>query len=310
MNGSVPGGPGGEAIPSCAPGQQERRELLHVDCASHVYPDGTRGIHELCFRVYEGEIVALCGPNGAGKSTLIEHLNGLLQPSSGRVTVLGKETGGKGGAELWRFVGVVFQRSDDQLFAPTVLDDVMFGPLNLGLPKDQATRRARDALAAVGAPDLEAKMPAYLSGGQKRLVAIAGILAMDPLIIAFDEPTSDLDPVHGAVIEGIIRDLRDRRGKSVVLATHDLDLASRIAERVCLVKGGSLIADGSPREIFYNQDLLKAAGLLEPAPVRFFRDLCREYGIETTDRPLTLEEISRSPVFSRYGEGSGRKKLE
>ena len=310
MNGSVPGGPGGEGIPSCAPGQQERRELLHVDCASHVYPDGTRGIHELCFRVYEGEIVALCGPNGAGKSTLIEHLNGLLQPSSGRVTVLGKETGGKGGPELWRFVGVVFQRSDDQLFAPTVLDDVMFGPLNLGLPPDQATRRARDALAAVGAPDLEAKMPAYLSGGQKRLVAIAGILAMDPLIIAFDEPTSDLDPVHGAVIEGIIRDLRDRRGKSVVLATHDLDLASRIADRVCLVKGGSLIADGSPREIFYNQDLLKAAGLLEPAPVRFFRDLCREYGIETTDRPLTLEEISRSPVFSRYGEGSGRKKLE
>jgi cobalt/nickel transport system ATP-binding protein len=310
MNGSVPGGSGGESIPPCAPGQPERRELLHVDCASHVYPDGTRGIHELCFRVYEGEIVALCGPNGAGKSTLIEHLNGLLQPSSGRVTVLGKETGGKGGPELWRLVGVVFQRSDDQLFAPTVLDDVMFGPLNLGLPPDQAARRARDALAAVGAPDLEAKMPAYLSGGQKRLVAIAGILAMDPLIIAFDEPTSDLDPVHAVVIEGIIRDLRDRRGKSVVLATHDLELAARLADRVCLVKGGSLIADGSPREIFYHRDLLREAGLLEPAPVRFFRDLCGKYGIDSPDRPLTLEEISRSPILSGHGEGKGGKKLE
>ena len=308
MTGSVPGGPG-EGIPHCPPARPERGELLHVDCASHVYPDGTRGIHELCFRVYEGEIIALCGPNGAGKSTLIEHLNGLLTPSSGRVTVLGKETGAKEGPELWRLVGVVFQRSDDQLFAPTVLDDVMFGPLNLGLPPDQAARRARDALAAVGASDLETKMPAYLSGGQKRLVAIAGILAMDPLIIAFDEPTSDLDPVHGAIIEGIIRDLRDRRGKSVVFATHDLDLASRLADRVCLVKGGSLIADGNPREIFYNRDLLREAGLLEPAPVQFFRDLCERYGIETTDRPLTLEEISRLPVFSRQGESppAGKK---
>jgi cobalt/nickel transport system ATP-binding protein len=276
-----------------------------VDCASHVYPDGTKGIHELCFRVYEGEIVALCGPNGAGKSTLIEHLNGLLRPSSGRVMVLGKEAGGKGGPELWRLVGVVFQRSDDQLFAPTVLDDVMFGPLNLGLPPDRAALRARDALAAVGAADLEAKMPAYLSGGQKRLVAIAGILAMDPLVIAFDEPTSDLDPVHGAVIEAIIRDLRDRQGKSVVLATHDLELASRLADRVCLVKGGSLIADGSPRDIFYNRDLLTEAGLREPAPVRFFRDLCAQYGIEIPDRPVTLEEISRLPVFSRHGEKLG-----
>jgi cobalt/nickel transport system ATP-binding protein len=281
-----------------------------VDCASHVYPDGTRGIHELCFRVYKGEIVALCGPNGAGKSTLIEHLNGLLQPSSGRVTVLGKETGGKGIPELWRLVGVVFQRSDDQLFAPTVLDDVMFGPLNLGLPPDQAARRARDALAAVGAPDLETKMPAYLSGGQKRLVAIAGILAMDPPIIVFDEPTSDLDPVHGAVIEGIIRDLRDQRGKSVVIATHDLELASRLANRVCLVKGGSLIAEGSPREIFYDRDLLREAGLLEPSTVRFFRDLCREYGIDSPDRPLTLEEVARSSAFSGHRESPGRKKLE
>jgi len=310
MNGMVRGPPAGDALPLCAPPRPERRELLHVDCASHVYPDGTQGIHGMCFRIYEGEIVALCGPNGAGKSTLIEHLNGLLQPSSGRVLVLGQETGAGRGQELWRLVGVVFQRSDDQLFAPTVLDDVMFGPVNLGLAPEQAAAAAREALGAVGAGDLEEKMPAYLSGGQKRLVAIAGILAMNPRIIAFDEPTSDLDPVHSAAIEGIIRDLRDTRGKSVVIATHDLDLAARLADRVCLVKDGSIIAEGDPRQIFYNRALLHEAGLLEPPFVRFFRDLCRDGGTDPSDRPLTLEEVARSCVRLLKGEGARGKKLE
>ncbi|MDD1656678.1 MAG: ATP-binding cassette domain-containing protein [Methanomicrobiales archaeon] len=300
----------GEILPPCAPPRPEQRELLHVDCASHVYPDGTQGIHGMCFRVYEGEIVALCGPNGAGKSTLIEHLNGLLQPSSGRVTVLGKDAGTGGEQELWRLVGVVFQRSDDQLFAPTVLDDVMFGPVNLGLAPEQAAAIARKALAAVGAGDLEGKMPAYLSGGQKRLVAIAGILAMNPRIIAFDEPTSDLDPVHCAIIEQIIRDLRDRRGISVVIATHDLDLAARLADRVCLVKNGSITAEGDPRAIFYNAPLLRDAGLLEPSFVGFYRDLCRARGIDPADRPLTREEVAQSCQCMTAGEDPARKKLE
>ncbi|MDD1653651.1 MAG: ATP-binding cassette domain-containing protein [Methanomicrobiales archaeon] len=300
----------GEILPPCGPARPERRELLHVDCASHVYPDGTQGIHGMCFRVYEGEIVALCGPNGAGKSTLIEHLNGLLQPSAGRVTVLGKDTGKGGDPELWRVVGVVFQRSDDQLFAPTVRDDVMFGPVNLGLTPDQAAAAARDALAAVGAGALEGKMPAYLSGGEKRLVAIAGILAMNPRIIAFDEPTADLDPVHSAIIEQIIRDLRDRRGISVVLATHDLDLAARLADRVCLVKDGSITAEGDPRAIFYDEPLLRDAGLREPPFVAFYRDLCRSQGIDPAGRPLTPGEVARLCRCAPAGEPAERKKLE
>jgi len=291
MNGSVPGGPGGEGIPSCAPGQQERRELLHVDCASHVYPDGTRGIHELCFRVYEGEIVALCGPNGAGKSTLIEHLNGLLQPSSGRVTVLGKETGGKGGPELWRFVGVVFQRSDDQLFAPTVLDDVMFGPLNMGLSPDAAKTAAMEALEAVGAKDLTGKLPNYLSGGQKRLVSLAGILAMKPRVIALDEPTSDLDPVHSDIVEHLIFDLKNRFGISVVIATHDLDLAARIADRICLVRQGSVVAEGEPAEIFYDEVLLHETGLKSPQIVRVYLAYCQMLGIAVNYHPITIEQM-------------------
>src|SRR5512137_1541737 len=133
--------------PHC-PHIDKERELIHVDCASHVYPDGSVGIHEMCFYVQKNEIVALCGPNGSGKSTLIEHLNGLLTPSQGEIWVGGRSITKGERTDLWKEVGVVFQRSDDQLFAPTVLDDVMFGPLNLGLTRPEAHAAAISALEA------------------------------------------------------------------------------------------------------------------------------------------------------------------
>src|SRR5512136_1649672 len=201
--------------PHCPPVDYDR-ELIHVDCASHQYRDGSVGIHDMCFHVMKDEIVAICGPNGSGKSTLIEHLNGLLLPSPGTIWVNGRTIGGGEQAGLWKEVGVVFQRSDDQLFAPTVLDDVMFGPLNLGLSPEAARAAALEALGAVGAADLIHKLPNYLSGGQKRLVSIAGILAMKPQIMALDEPTSDLDPIHSAMIEKLIVEFKERFGISVV----------------------------------------------------------------------------------------------
>jgi cobalt/nickel transport system ATP-binding protein len=249
--------------PHC-PHVDKDRELIHVDCASHIYPDGSVGIHEMCFYVQKNEIVALCGPNGSGKSTLIEHLNGLLTPSEGNIAVNGRSITSGERTDLWREVGVVFQQSDDQLFAPTVLDDVMFGPLNMGMSREAALNAATGALEAVGAADLVQKLPNYLSGGQKRLVSIAGILAMKPRIIALDEPTSDLDPVHSGMIEGLILGLRQRFGISVVIATHDLDLAARIADRVCLVRKGSVSAEGTPAEIFYDEELLQETGLKPP----------------------------------------------
>lgn len=268
-----------------------RREIIHVDCASHVYPDGSVGIHRMCFRVLEKEIVALCGRNGSGKSTLIEHVNGLLRPSEGKVVVNGCTIGTAQTTDLWKEVGVVFQRSDDQLFAPTVLDDVMFGPLNLGMNAEQAKEAAQAALAAVGAEMLTARLPAYLSGGEKRLVSIAGILAMRPKIIALDEPTSDLDPVHAAMIEDLIRKLRDKFGISIVIATHDLDLAARLADRVCLVKAGSICAEGSPEEIFYNDALIRSAWLLPPATARVYRSYCERSGLPADRRPLTVDQL-------------------
>jgi cobalt/nickel transport system ATP-binding protein len=276
--------------PHC-PHVDRERELIHVDCASHVYPDGSVGIHEMCFYVQKNEIVALCGPNGSGKSTLIEHLNGLLTPSKGNIAVNGKVISSGDHSDLWREVGVVFQQSDDQLFAPTVLDDVMFGPLNMGMTREEALNAGTQALEAVGAADLVQKLPNYLSGGQKRLISIAGILAMKPLIIAMDEPTSDLDPVHSGMIEGLIRDLKQRYGISVVLATHDLDLAARVADRVCLVRKGSVFAEGTPAEIFYDEELLNETGLLPPQIVTVYRAYCQMQGIPADQHPINIEEM-------------------
>jgi cobalt/nickel transport system ATP-binding protein len=266
-------------------------ELIHVDCACHSYPDGSVGIHDMCFSVRKNEIVALCGPNGTGKSTLIEHLNGLLLPSPGTVWVNGRVITGGEQTDLWKEVGLVFQHTDDQLFAPTVLDDVMFGPLNLGLSPADARERAMEALEAVGAEGLVGKLPNYLSGGQKRLIVIAGILAMKPMVIAMDEPTSDLDPVHAGMIEKIILGLKVRHGISVVIATHDLDLAARIADRVCLVRDGSVFAEGTPREIFYDTDLIREAGLELPVTVRTYLDYCTAAGIAPREFPVRHDEL-------------------
>lgn len=265
-------------------------ELIHVDCASHRYPDGSIGIHEMCFRVLKDEVVALCGPNGSGKSTLIEHLNGLLKPSSGRVTVLGKAASTAEG-DIWKEVGVVFQKSDDQLFAPTVLDDVMFGPINMGMGIDEARSEAMEALRAVGAESLASKMPSYLSGGQKRLVCIAGVLAMKPKVIAMDEPTSDLDPSHSDMIENIILDLKKNHGISIVVATHDMDMAARLADRICIVKGGSIIAEGLPSEIFYDHRLLEEAGLKQPGVARIYESIGPIMSLDPGRHPLNADEL-------------------
>jgi cobalt/nickel transport system ATP-binding protein len=245
----------------------------------------------MCFSVMKNEIVTICGPNGSGKSTLIEHLNGLLVPSRGEVVVNGRSITVGGKENLWKEVGVVFQRSDDQLFAPTVIDDVMFGPLNLGKSPEAAREAAMTALNAVGAGDLIHKLPNYLSGGQKRLVSIAGVLAMKPRIIAMDEPTSDLDPVHGEMVERLILELKHKYEISVVIATHDLDLAARIADRVCLVKNGMVFAEGTPAEIFYDASLIAEAGLREPQLVRIYLEWCALRGVHPAGRPIQMDSL-------------------
>jgi cobalt/nickel transport system ATP-binding protein len=271
---------------SCKVCPDEETAIVHVDCVTHKYPDGTEGIHNMCFRVFPREIVALCGPNGAGKSTLIEHINGLMLPDVGRVKVFDQDIDRSNVAAIRKMVGLVFQDADSQLFSPTVLDDVMFGPLNLGLTPQEARKRAEWALEVVGMKEIN-KIPHYLSGGQKRLVAIAGVIAMQPKILVADEPTGDLDPSNAGRIEGLLRSLRDQYGMSVVVALHDMDMAARLADRVCIVRDGAIIAEGRPEEMLYDEELLKSAGLELPAVARLHKDL----GLDSKMRPLSLAEL-------------------
>jgi len=265
--------------------------LLHLDCLSHVYSDGTVGIHELCFKVMPNEIISICGPNGSGKSTLLEHLNGILLPTDGEILLNGEKISKGNVDKLRRAVGLVFQDADSQLIAPTVLDDVMFGPINNGVPQPEAKEVAEWALGLVGFTELK-KIPHYLSGGEKRLVAIAGIIAMKPRIIVVDEPTSDLDPVNAEKIELLLKKLRDELGLSVVISTHDMDLAARIADRIYLLKKGSVVAEGDPRDLFYNDAILEEVRLKPPMVVRIYKAMVMERVLGEGHRPITQAELA------------------
>jgi cobalt/nickel transport system ATP-binding protein len=197
-------------------------------------------------------------------------------------------------AGIWRDVGIVFQRSDDQLFAPTVLDDVMFGPINMGVSIEEARAAAVDALKAVGAENLSDKIPSYLSGGQKRLVSIAGVLAMKPKVIAMDEPTSDLDSLHAEMVENIILNLKNNHGISIVVATHDLDMAARISDRICIVKDGSIITEGKPSSIFYDKNLIEMSGLRQPKVVQIYEGITKNLGIDMENYPITADELIKT----------------
>ncbi len=275
-------------LSACEFRELEEDELIHVDCLEHVYPDGTSSLHNVCFSLFKGEIVVICGANGAGKSTLVEHLNGLIKPRVGRLVVLNHEVSQKTG--VITEVGLVFQDSDSQVFAPTVLDDVMFGPLNKGLTNEAAQQAATSALERIGAGHLINRIPYYLSKGEKRLVAIAGVLAMNPEVIVADEPTSDLDPLHSRQIESVLSELKTHSGISIVIATHDMDLAARIADRIYVIAEGQVIATGTPRDIFYNKSVLGRANLNQPTAVRLYERLCQA-GPASDFKPVTEHDL-------------------
>jgi len=263
-----------------------RTPLVDLRCESHTYPDGTVGMHDVDFSVYPDEVVALVGGNGAGKSTLLEHLNATLVPDEGELVVDGVSITGDDSAHARRAVGFVFQDADTQLVAPTVLDDVMFGLRNYGVPAEEARRRAREALATVDAVYLEDRVPHYLSGGEKRLVGLAGVLVLDPSVIVLDEPLAGLDPERSRLVADRIRRVHED-GISVVLSTHDLEFAAEIADRVCVMADGNVVGCGTPREVFYDDALLDRANLHPPSPVR----LARETGIDVRSRPVTEAEL-------------------
>ena len=226
----------------------------------YAYPDGTPALRGLDLHIAHGEAVAVVGANGAGKSTLLLHLNGLLLPSQGEVRIDGLPVARATLARVRRNVGFVFQDADDQLFMPTVQDDVAFGPSNQGLSAQQVQARVDAALDAVGATHLAKRAPYRLSGGEKRATAIAGVLAMEPSILVLDEPSSGFDPAGRRRLIGLLRSFTQTR----VIATHDLDLVLEVCERVLVLHHGRVEADGAPNELFADPDLLRRCHLEPP----------------------------------------------
>lgn len=234
--------------------------LVELRGASFRYPDGTAALQDLSVRIVHGESVALIGANGAGKSTLLGLINGLLLPSAGEVFVGDLPVTPRTLPQIHRTVGYVFQDADDQLFMPTVFDDVAFGPLNLGMDEAQARAQAERALHTVGAGHLAQRAPYRLSGGEKRAVAIAGVLAMAPSILVLDEPSSGLDAAARRRLIGLLGSFSHTR----IIATHDLDLALDVCTRVLVLHEGRLVADGAPAQIFDDGAALARCGLEPP----------------------------------------------
>ena len=267
----------------------ETREILYE------YPDGTKALEDVNFKAENGKIIALLGPNGAGKSTLFLHFNGILEPSSGEVRVNGRPISydKKELMKVRQEVGIVFQNPDDQLFAPTVMEDVAFGPMNIGLSKDEVDKRVKNALKRVGMEGFEKKPPHHLSGGQKKRVTIAGILAMKPKIMVLDEPTSGLDPRGASQIMRLLYELNEE-GMTIIISTHDVDLVPLYASTVYIISHGNIIKEGSPQTVFSDVETIRNANLRLPRIAHLMEILNKEDHVSFgKPYPLTIGEARR-----------------
>ncbi len=243
---------------------------IHVDRLSYAYSQGRRALDGVSFEVRAGECVGLVGPNGAGKTTLFLCLAGVLGRKGGAVRVAGLDPADRGQRRLLpAHLGIVFQDSDDQLFNATVFDDVAFGPLNLGLPADEVRRRVSEALGRVGLTGFEERVPFHLSGGEKRRVALAGVLAMRPEVLLLDEPSIHLDPRGRRDFIRLIQGLEVTR----LIASHDLELILQTCRRCLVLDAGRVVAEGATREVLADAALMEAHGLEVPYSLRTPRGL-------------------------------------
>jgi len=229
------------------------RIMIDVDNISFTYPDGHAVLKGLSCQIRQGEKVALIGPNGAGKSTFMSHLNGVQLATSGRVVIDGIEVGKTTLREVRRKVGIVFQDPDDQLFCPTVFDDVAFGPLNLGLDKAEIEARVKEALHVVGLEGFEERSSFHLSFGERKRLALATVLSYQPEILVFDEPSTNMDPMNRRKLINWLK----QSDKTILLCTHDLDIALEVCDRCMMLTDGRIIADGPSKKILYDRQLLE-----------------------------------------------------
>ena len=258
---------------------------------SYTYPDGTHALKNINMDIYKGQKVAIMGPNGAGKSTLFSHFNGLTEPTSGHVEIDGKAIKYDKDTllEVRQKVGIVFQDPNDQLFAPTVKEDVAFGPMNLGLDYEEVEKRVSEALTMVGMEQYMDKTPHHLSGGQQKRVAIAGIIAMRPEIMILDEPTAGLDPEGVEKVLSILNELNNE-GMSIVISSHDIEMVNEFAEKIFVLNEGEILESGDKNEIFSNKELLKTAHLKAPITTEILYTLKEKgYNVDTTK--ISIDEV-------------------
>ena len=274
-----------------------------VERLTHIYNPGTPtarvALHDVSLRIEEGSCAAIVGVTGSGKSTLVQHFNGLLRPTSGRIEVHDVEVSphaGKGAdlRELRRRVGLLFQFPEAQLFAPTIFDDVAFGPRQLGLDEATVRRRVRQALASVALEDDDAfisRSPFALSGGQRRRVALAGVLAMKPRVLVLDEPSAGLDAEARDELYERLVDLRTRDGLTIVLVSHDMGEVARLADTLFILSHGELKLSGSPDALFRRTGEIAACGLLPP-PLAQVTALASTYQLPLSPPHLTIDDLA------------------
>ena len=273
---------------------------IKFESVNHIYNANTpmerRALYNIEFDVPKGQFLAIIGHTGSGKSTLIQHMNGLLKPSSGNIKVGDKviksDDKNRDLREIRQHVGLVFQFPEYQLFEETIERDIIFGPMNYGVSEEEAIRRAHDVIQMVGLYiEMLGRSPFNLSGGQMRRVAIAGILAMDPDILVLDEPTAGLDPRGQFEIMEMFYKLNKEYGKTIVLVTHDMDLVAKYAEEVIVMNKGVLTIKGTPKNVFKQVDLLRTCGITLPIPSQNYYKLLERLNVDVDNLPLTEEEF-------------------
>lgn len=256
------------------------------------------------FRAYPGEYVGIIGHTGSGKSTLIQHLNGLLKPTSGQVLLHGQDIWAKP-KEIRRVrfkVGMVFQYPEYQLFEETVYKDIAFGPTNMRLDAKEIDRRVHEAAYFVGLTDDQLnKSPFELSGGQKRRVAIAGVIAMEPEVLILDEPTAGLDPIGRESILRNIRDYHDARNATIIIVSHSMEETAKTVDRIVVINDGTIPFDGTPREVFSHGDELRRMGLNTPQLTRVLQQL-KALGVDVDDSIYTMEDARRA-ILNLWNKG-------
>ena len=285
---------------------------LELKNVSYTYGKGTvfevNALSDINLAIEEGQFIGVIGHTGSGKSTLIQHFNALMQPTEGKVLFEGEDIWGEkyDRRALRSKVGLVFQYPEHQLFEADVLSDVAFGPKNQGLSKEEAEARAREALTQVGFPEkFYGHSPFELSGGQKRRVAIAGVLAMNPKVLILDEPTAGLDPKGRDEILDQISYLHEERGITIILVSHSMEDVARYADRLIVVNDGKIPYDGTPREVFTHYEELEKIGLAAPQITYIMHDLAAK-GIAVDVHATTVDEAKKSILEALAGKGACR----